>query len=425
MGTCCPLVSTREPFKATLITRCEVSNKSRLTSIHEQYRFIKVLGFGQFGTVREATKLDFQGSSKSFAVKSISKEKVFKKFSILKSELDLLSMLDHPNIVKLHEIYEDEKYLHLVMDLCKGGDLYDYLLNKGNLTELEVMFIMKKIFSAINHLHTASICHRDLKPDNFLLVSSDINSEVKLADFGMAVKFGEDLMHTVVGTPYYLAPEVCMGSYSKECDIWSLGVVMFFLLSGRQPFKGKNMTDLLSNILSCRYSFAESKWKFISQPAKDLISNLLVVDPLLRMSIPNALNHPWFSGFTEFSPVKLEIFNSLKNFKAHGKLWNEVMKVFIKNLSQEEIQALDVAFKAIDLEHTGFITARNIETAMLKSGFPVVADEIHKLIELIDYLGNGKLNYTQFLIVTADRKSIFDEESIWSAFKYFDIVWPI
>ena len=423
MGTCCPLVTnTREPYKAALLTRSEVSSKSRLNQIHSHYKFVKVLGYGQFGTVREAIKLDSLGQKKSFAIKSISKEKVFQKFSVLKSELDLLSIADHPNIVKLHEIYEDEKYLHLVLDLCRGGDLYDYILNKKTLTEAEVMQIMKKIFLAVNHLHTMSICHRDLKPDNFLLVSTEPLSEVKLVDFGMAVKFSEDPMHTIVGTPYYLAPEVCLGNYGKECDVWSLGVVMFFLLSGRQPFKGKNMNELLSNILNCRYSFYDHKWKVISSSAKDLISKLLVVDPLLRLTVHEALKHPWFMSINEFDTVKLEIFNSLKNFKAHGRLWNEVMKVFIRNLSTEEIQTLDSAFKALDLEHTGFITADNIEKVMMAGGFPVVAEEIRKLIEMIDYLGKGKLNYTQFLIVTADRKTIFDEESIWAAFKYFDIV---
>lgn len=423
MGTCCSLVAnSREPYKASLLTRSEISKKSRLNRIHNHYKFIKVLGFGQFGTVREATKLDSSGHSKTFAIKSIAKEKVFQKFSVLKSELDLLSIVDHPNIVKLHEIYEDEKYLHLVLDLCRGGDLYEYILNKGILTEAEVMQIMKKIFLAINHLHTVSICHRDLKPDNFMLVSDEPMSEVKLVDFGMAAKFGEDPMHAVVGTPYYLAPEVCLGKYGKECDVWSLGVTMFFLLSGKQPFKGKNMNELVSNILNCRFSFSDEKWLVVSDKAKDLISKLLVVDPLTRLNVQEALDHPWFLSIAGLDTVRLEIFNSLKNFKAQGKLWNEVMKVFIKNLSAEEIQALDSAFKALDLEHTGFITAGNIEKVMLASGFPVVAEEIHNLIEIIDYLGKGKLNYTQFLIATVDRKTIFDEESIWDAFNYFDVV---
>ena len=153
-----------------------------------------------------------------------------------------------------------------------------------------------------------------------------------------------------------------------------------------------------------------------------MISKLLVVDPIARLDVQEALAHPWFSSIAGLETVRLEIFNSMKNFKAQGKLWNEVMKVFIRNLSTEEIQTLDSAFKALDLEHTGFITADNIEKVMMAGGFPVVAEEIRKLIEMIDYLGKGKLNYTQFLIVTADRKTIFDEESIWAAFKYFDIV---
>lgn len=423
MGSCCPLLlNNREPFQAALLSRSEVSHKSRLESIHKNYNFIKVLGYGQFGTVREASRLFQNGLERKFAIKSISKDKVCKKFNLLKRELELLSIIDHPNIVKLHEIYEDEKYLHLVLDLCKGGDLYDYILNKGKLTEKEVMMIMKKSFSAINHLHTVSICHRDLKPDNFMFVTKDPDSEVKLVDFGMSVKFGDEQMHTIVGTPYYLAPEVYMGNYGKECDNWSLGVVMYFLLSGKQPFSGSNINELLANILKCNYTFDDRNWKDVSEDAKDLIRKLLVVDPKDRISISNSLRHKWFNQHTTTAPVNLEIFNSLKTFKAHGKLWNEMMKVFIRNLSEDEIKDLDVAFRAIDTEHTGFITADNIEKAMLRSGYPVIADEIHKLINLIDYLGNGKLNYTQFLIVTADRKSIFDEESLWSAFKYFDIV---
>lgn len=423
MGTCCPVAKySREPIPAGLLTRSEVSKKSRLQSIHNYYQFIKVLGHGQFGTVREAVKKSAVPNSKTYAIKSISKEKVQKKFNLMKRELEALSLIDHPNIVRLYEIYEDEKYLHLVMDHCKGGDLYDYLLNKGSLNELEVMSIMLKMFSAINHLHTMWICHRDLKPDNFLLVSKDSGSEVKLADFGMSVRFGSEEMHTVVGTPYYLAPEVYLGSYGKECDVWSLGVVLYFLLSGKQPFKGNNVTELLSNVLKGTYNFNDQKWKNISAEAKDLISKLLVVDPQERISITMALKHPWFEMKSLATTVNLEIFNSIKSFKAHGKLWHELIKVFIRNLSEEEIMKLDGAFKAIDIECSGFITAKNIEDAMLRNGYPVVAEEIHELMNVIQYLGKGKLNYTQFLIAAADRKNIFDDESMWNAFLYFDIV---
>ena len=422
MGTCCQIAKhTREPFQASLLSRSEVSKRSRLVSIHKHYQFIKVIGHGQFGTVREAVKLSSTHEAKSFAIKSISKEKVLKKFNLLKRELEALTLIDHPNIVRLYEIYEDEKYLHLVLDLCRGGDLYDHIIAKGSLNEQEVMSMMRKMFSAINHLHGMSICHRDLKPDNFLLVS-DQGSEIKLADFGMSVRFGNDEMHTVVGTPYYLAPEVYKGNYGKECDVWSLGVVLFFLLSGKQPFKGTNVTELLANILKGAYSFCDKKWKNISDEAKDLITKILVIDPRERISISDALTHSWFHKKSLIAPVNLEVFHSIKSFKSHGKLWQELIKVFIRNLSEEEIKKLDGAFKAIDIECSGFITAKNIEEAMSRNGYPIIADEIHELINMIEYIGKGKLNYTQFLIAAADRKSMFDDESIWAAFKYFDVV---
>ena len=217
MGTCCPSTSfTRNPTQGGLLTRSLISKKSRLESIYSSYKFLKVIGYGQFGTVRKAIKTT---SNKQYAIKSISKAKAERKFNILKRELEILSIIDHPNIIKLHEIYEDEKYLHLVLDLCKGGDLYDYILNKGSLNEKDVIHIMRIIFSAVNHLHTVNICHRDLKPENFLLSSKKPDSEVKLADFGMSVRFSNDEMHTIVGTPYYIAPEVYMGTYGKECDV--------------------------------------------------------------------------------------------------------------------------------------------------------------------------------------------------------------
>jgi calcium-dependent protein kinase len=419
MGVCCAAHIYRKiPYQASLIPMSEISNKSRLESIHNYYKFIKVIGHGQFGTVREAIKLN--SNDKAYAIKSILKEKVKKKYKLLKRELQSLCAIDHPNIIKLHEIYEDEKYMHLVMDICRGGDLYDYILDKGTLNEVEVMNIMKKIFSAVNHLHTLNICHRDLKPDNFLLVCKDAESEVKVADFGMSVRFCDEEMKTIVGTPYYLAPEIYMGSYGKECDNWSLGVIIYFLLSGEQPFKSKNAKDLLSNVLKGNYDFRGRKWDLISDDAKDLISKLLLVDPDERISISESLRHPWFHCNPQL--VNLEIFSSLRSFKAHGKLWRELMKVFVMNLSEQEIKKLERDFRALDLECTGFITAENIQTAMTQSGYLVIGEEIQKLIGLVDCLGNGKLNYTQFLIATIDRKSTFEEESFWNSFKYFDIV---
>ena len=192
-------------------------------------------------------------TSTKYAVKSVLKKKVKGDFAMLKTEIEMLQSADHPNIIKLYETYEDEKYLHLVMELCTGGDLFDYVISKRHLCEEEVVNIMKKLLSAINYLHTLKICHRDLKPENFLFTTTEPNAELKISDFGLSSKFGGqngDMMYSMVGTPYYVAPEVIKGTYGKECDIWSLGVVMYFILSGTQPFKSSNIQNLFVKILS-------------------------------------------------------------------------------------------------------------------------------------------------------------------------------
>lgn len=286
----------REPPSGRAIDKSEVSTVARLEKIHDRYKFIRVLGYGQFGVVREAIKIDNNHQSQSaenkkYAVKSLNKERVKRNMMILKRELEILQLVDHPNIIKLYETYEDSKYIHLVMELCTGGDILDNLISKGSIIETEVARIMQKMLSALNHLHSLKICHRDLKPENFLFATSDEDAEIKLADFGMSVKFGEDEMMTKVGTPYYVAPEILKSNYGKECDIWSLGVVMYLLLSGKQPFKSANMNELFQKIARADFTFEDTQWSNISGDAKELIARMLVVNPTCRITINQALDH--------------------------------------------------------------------------------------------------------------------------------------
>ena len=148
------------------------------------------------------------------------KDRVKEDLQNLQRELTILKRVDHPNIIKLYEVFEDEKYIHIVMEYCSGGELYDRIEKKKKFSEKEAAFLMYKLFHAINHLHTLNISHRDLKPENCLFDTKKENAEVKLVDFGLASKFNKDLgMSTVVGTPYYVAPEILSGHYGPECDI--------------------------------------------------------------------------------------------------------------------------------------------------------------------------------------------------------------
>jgi len=312
------------------------------SDVQKYFTFKKVLGHGQFGTVREAVRVGEQPMR--VAVKSVRKEIIMQSLSLIKRELMIIRRLDHPNIVKFYETYEDAKYLHMVMELCEGGDLFDHVTSKDRLTESEVSQIMRKLIHGVNHMHGMNICHRDLKPENFLYSSPAPDADIKIVDFGMSTRFGNDEnMTTIVGTPYYLAPEVIQGLYSKECDVWSLGVVMFFLLSGEQPFVSENLSDLYFRISNARFEFTGEVWSGISGQAKDLVSLMLVPEPGRRIRLAVALKHPWFSDqLLPRKEVSEDVLRSLRRYKAPQKLQKEIIHLIVKYMTSDDISELRV-----------------------------------------------------------------------------------
>ena len=179
------------------------------------------------------------------------------------------------------------------MEYCKGGELLERLTtNREDFTEHKTAKIMKALFLAVNHCHTNGIVHRDLKPENIMYDGDD---RIKIIDFGFSKSFLDGDMHTIAGTPFYLAPEVLSGSYGKECDCWSLGVVMYIILSGYFPFPGNSKSEIYEKVKSGEFSFKNEAFDMVSDSAKDLIRKLLTVDKNKRYSCTDALAHPWFS----------------------------------------------------------------------------------------------------------------------------------
>ena len=344
---------------------------------------------------------------------------------LLRRELDIMSVLDHPNIVKLYESYEDELYVHLVMEYCSGGDVSERIIDQGNFSETEAAVIIENLLCAVQYLHLHNISHRDLKPENFLYESPSAKSDrIKIADFGMSVKFGNNLrMKSLAGTPYYLAPEVIRGSYTMSCDVWSLGIFLYFILSGFHPFRGFELEEIFGKITSGNLKLDGENWDDKSKSVKDFIAKMLTVDPKKRITIEKALLHPWLHkkqhGTTE--PVPFHIFNSLKQYKAENKLWQEALKVIVKLLSSEQISDLRKWFTAIDKNNSGTITASELKEAMKMSGYEVIEEEIKNIIKNSAYIGDGTINYTDFLLATLDKKKLLDEQVLWEAFKFFDV----
>ena len=360
-----------------------------------------------------------------FAVKTISKRKIKKELFLLERELAILRSLDHPNIVRVYEHYQDDRYFHIVMEYCSGGELFDRIFSKGYLDERECAIIMEKAFSAVKYLHENGIVHRDIKPENFLFADNFPDAELKLIDFGLARKYEPtQTLQTRAGTPLYIAPEVLHKNYDYRCDYWSLGVMMYVILSGCPPFPGESNEDLFINILKGRYDFDGPQWEKVSPKAKDLISKLMVVDPEKRISAREALKHPWIKEMKK-SKVDYEstktIINNLRQFTKVGRFKKEALNVIVSYLEEQEIKKLRDAFRYCDEDNTGMITITQLQKVMKDIGLTVSENEMSKIIEKIQIEPSDKINYTPFIAAAMNSKHYIDEEMLWLAFKHFDV----
>jgi calcium/calmodulin-dependent protein kinase I len=209
-----------------------------------------------------------------------------------------MKQIDHPNIVKMIDTFEDEGHYCLVMEMMQGGELFEQILNREQFSEKEAREAIRSIIDAINYCHSLNIVHRDIKPENLLLASKDLDlSSLKISDFGLArfVK-AEQFAQTQCGTPGYVAPEIIMEQpYGKECDFWSIGVVLYILLSGSPPFFEDERADLFEKIKTASYEFEDATWGGISVEAKDLVTHILKANPAERYNCQQMMAHPWMS----------------------------------------------------------------------------------------------------------------------------------
>jgi serine/threonine protein kinase len=270
-----------------------------------RYELLQVIGQGTYGTVRKCRN---RSTGEIFAVKSIPKNKV-PDMELLRKEVDLLSQVDHPNIIKLYETLEDDTNLHLVMELCTGGELYDRIIEKSNspqhhFSEEDAARILRNILETIAYCHEEKkICHRDLKVENFLLLNESDDSPVKIIDFGLAKFNPDNAMTSKVGTVYYVAPEVVLANeYTNKCDVWSIGIIAYVLLCGFPPFHAENEAKTLEMVKKAPIKFPSPSWDDVSDGAKAFILRLLNRDSMERPSAKEALQDPWLNQQQYLSP---------------------------------------------------------------------------------------------------------------------------
>ncbi|KAK0600170.1 hypothetical protein LWI29_012451 [Acer saccharum] len=391
--------------------------------VKSHYTLGKELGRGQFGVTHLCTE---NSTGKKFACKSISKRKLVTKNDKddIKREIQIMQhMSGQPNIVEFKGAYEDRQSVHLVMELCAGGELFDRIIAKGHYTERAAASICRSIVNVVHICHFMGVMHRDLKPENFLLSSKDENALLKATDFGLSVFIEEGKVYRdIVGSAYYVAPEVLRRRYGKEMDIWSAGVIFYILLSGVPPFWAESEKGIFDAILQGDIDFDTQPWPTISTSAKDLVRRMLTQDPKKRITSAQVLEHPWMreGGEASDKPIDSAVLSRMKQFRAMNKLKKLALKVIAENLSTDEIQGLKQMFTNIDTDNSGTITYDELKAGLARLGSKLTEAEVKQLMEAADVDGNGTIDYIEFITATMHRHKLERDEHLYKAFQHFD-----
>lgn len=431
----------------------------------EFYDRLETIGEGSYGLV---VKVKPKLINEIRAMKIISKQNIIfgVKESDILNEIKILKSLDHPNIIKIYEFFKDENFYYIINEYCEEGDLVNKLeaQKNGFFSEKVACNIMKQILSAVGYLHSKKVFHGDLKLENILVDSSyyksndgsnknyskNINSindkniksnnlyfnysdkilfDIKLIDFGCSKIFSKEFdMTDVIGSASYIAPEVLENNYDELCDIWSCGVIMFVLLSGKLPFTGENEEEVLKNVSKGKFDLKQKEFLRVSLEAKDLISKLLTYNPKQRPNARAALRHPWFKvnsekiNLKEIPNVKQALENLLE-FRAERKFQQAVITFIIHNLNKsEEVNNLRKIFECIDRDSDARINKEDIKHAF-KEVFErkLELNEIEMLFKNVDHDNSGFIEYEEFIRATISKNVVLNEENMLMGFNLFDI----
>ena len=372
--------------KETFITH----SKGRLSS---KYKILNELGNGSFGKVIRVENLI---NKEIYACKKMIKKNI-KDIKSFNNEIDILSKCDHPNIIRLYEIIEGEKNVNLIMEECKGGQLFKKIQLKNiiKMTEKEIAKIFKEIMIAVNYLHNRGICHRDLKPENILFLNNEKNSPIKLVDFGLGKIFGNygnlynNEMKCIVGTKFYVSPEVLKGKYDDK-------------------------------ILEMKVEFPEKYWKNIDKDAINLIKKMLC-NVNERLNAQQVLNHVWLQKNAPNSEGYILEVNKkhIKNYYNSNKLKKSIINFISSRLNDDEIEHLKKIFYEMDINKDGSITLEEMQQC-LSNMFKNNKNYIENIFNEIDTNKSGRIEYTQLISALVEQKTYLKEEKLKDVFERID-----
>ena len=395
----------------------------------QSYRTLKELGAGAYGKVY---LVENKITKQKRAVKEIDKLKAERSpggVSKFIKEVDLLAKLDHPHILKLYELFEDQQRYYVISEYLTGGELFDYIVSSGHLTEPQAARIMHQVLSAVTYCHLNSIVHRDLKPENLILVETPTEAEtlnIKLIDFGTSCLFdNETKLKKRLGTPYYIAPEVLNMSYDEKCDVWSCGVLLYIFLSGYPPFTGKTDAEIMRKVRTGVYNFNHREFNQVSEESKAFIRKMLVLDTTERISAQEALNDPWLLKYATVDPSHHEILTSLhklRAFRAETKLKQAVLTFITSQLLTEaEGNSMRQVFELLDKNGDGRLSHEELVTAYSRNmSIEEARQTVEVVMQKVDADKNGFINYSEFILATTSEHVLLSKENMEAAFRMFD-----
>ena len=397
------------------------------------YKKVRNLGSGSYGTVYLA-KNNLKGNL--VAIKVIEKipANIIDDMEI-KNEINILKSLSHPNIVKIFEFFDNALNYYIVTEFCKKGELFEYINNRYSENQLAVLFY--QVFSGLCYLHEKKILHRDLKLENLMIseIEKDINTGeeyfwIKIIDFGTAKIFERKKKEKeIIGSSYYIAPEVLNKNYNEKCDTWSVGVILYMTLTGVPPFDGETDDDIISRIKIGKFSKTNKRYLEHSTEVKDLVNSLLERDTEKRLSAKEALSHPWFKKFggrNLFNNFKREeimpYIDNLFKYKYNSKIQELVIAFLVHNLgNNDETLIILKMFRFFNKSGDCKLTKSEFTLALYGYKNREEVDEMADIIfQRLDGDNNGYIEYEEFLRACMDKTKLMTRENLKFAFKFLD-----
>ena len=416
---CCNTLKTDETDKHEKLKNRISQTKN--TDVRKNYEFISMLGNGAYGKVRLYRDRNYK--ELLFAIKTLKKEGIPQyQFNLLKSEVNILSNLDHPNIVKYFGVFEDDYYVHIVMEYLKGYDLYKIISLKKytGFDEKDMCEIIQQLLKALSFIHSQNIIHRDIKPENILFANKRNYSTLKLIDFGLATYSKKDTKS--VGTPYYMSPEIIDGHSVPQSDIWSVGIIVYLMLTGKYAFQAKEGENLYEKIKNNEIDMEPLNESECSEEAKDFIVKCLKKNYQERMTTSQCLEHAWITKFCikkNSNLLNSETVDTLLGFANKNALQKEIYYFIAKISTENDLNKLKQFFNQLDVDNSGTLTIEEVENAFREIDIGITEDELKQIWEGLDFHKDGQVNYSEFLAAMVSSYNFQKEEKLWSVFNLF------